>query len=61
MELAQCPLLVLPADVDVGEADPTVRILDADDPDLAASNDVVHAAFGGSDEIAERLWASARS
>lgn len=53
VELGQYPLLVLPADVDVAEA-PDVRILDADDPDLAASNDVVHAAFGGSDEIAEQ-------
>ena len=52
VELGQYPLLVLPAEVDVPDA-PDVRILDADDPDLGASNDVVHAAFGGSDEIVE--------
>ncbi len=53
VELGQYPLLVLPADADVpGATD--VRILDADDPDLRRSNDVVHAAFGGSDEIVER-------
>jgi ribosomal protein S18 acetylase RimI-like enzyme len=53
VELGQYPLLVLPADVDVPDA-PDVRILDADDPDLGASVDVVHAAFGGSDDIVEQ-------
>jgi ribosomal protein S18 acetylase RimI-like enzyme len=53
VELGQYPLLVLPEDVEVPDA-PDVRILDADDPDLAASNDVVHAAFGDSDEIAQQ-------
>jgi ribosomal protein S18 acetylase RimI-like enzyme len=53
VELGQHPLLVLPPDVEVPAA-PDVRILDADDPDLAASNNVVHAAFGGSDEIVEK-------
>ncbi|MEO6511346.1 MAG: GNAT family N-acetyltransferase [Nocardioides sp.] len=53
VELGQYPLLVLPADADVPDA-PDVRVLDADDPDLGPSNDVVHAAFGGSDEIVER-------
>jgi ribosomal protein S18 acetylase RimI-like enzyme len=52
-ELGQYPLLVLPPDVDVPDA-PDVRILDADDPDLGRSNDVVHAAFGDSDEIVEK-------
>jgi ribosomal protein S18 acetylase RimI-like enzyme len=53
VELGQYPLLVLPADVAVPNA-PEVRILEADDPDRGRSNDVVHAAFGGSDEITER-------
>ena len=53
VELGQYPLLVLPADVDLPDA-PDVRILDADDPDLAASTNVVHAAFGGTDEIVEQ-------
>jgi len=52
VEVGQYPLLVLPEDAQVPEA-PDVRILDADDPDLPRSNDVVHAAFAGTDEVTE--------
>jgi ribosomal protein S18 acetylase RimI-like enzyme len=53
VDLGEYPLLVLPAHVEVPDA-PDVRILGADDPDLGRSNDVVHAAFGGSDQVVER-------
>jgi ribosomal protein S18 acetylase RimI-like enzyme len=51
--LEECPLLVLPEDVDVPPA-PEIRILDGDDPDLAVVTNVIHAGFEGTDEITER-------
>ena len=53
VELEECPLLVLPPEVEVPPA-PEVRILDGDDPDLAVVTNVIHAAFEGTDEIVER-------
>lgn len=54
VELAECPLLVLPPDARTGEADARVRVLAPDDPDLGRTLGAVHAGFDGSDDIVER-------
>ena len=54
VELAECPLLVLPPDAAAGEADPRVRVLAADDPDLGRVIGAVHAGFDGSDDVVDR-------
>jgi ribosomal protein S18 acetylase RimI-like enzyme len=53
LELEECPLLVLPEDVEVPPA-PEVRVLGPDDADLATVTNVIHAGFEGSDEVVER-------
>jgi GNAT superfamily N-acetyltransferase len=53
VELEECPLLVLPPDADV-PAPEGVRVLDADDPDLATVTSVIHAGFDNTDEIVDR-------
>ena len=54
VELAECPLLVLPSEAAMGEADARVRVLAADDPDLGRVIGAVHAGFDGSDDVVER-------
>jgi ribosomal protein S18 acetylase RimI-like enzyme len=53
VDLELCPLLVLPEDVEVA-AEPSVRVLDGDDPDLATVTNVVHAGFEDTDDIVEQ-------
>jgi ribosomal protein S18 acetylase RimI-like enzyme len=53
VQLEECPLLVLPQDVEVPAAE-HVRVLQADDPDLAAVTSVIHAGFEETDEVADR-------
>lgn len=56
LAVRECPLLVLPADVVPAghDAAARVRVLPADDPDLAATVAVVGAGFRGTDEVEER-------
>ncbi len=54
IELELCPLLVLPTDAPVEEPGVTTRALSPDDEDLPLTVGTVHAAFDGSDDVAER-------
>ena len=54
VELAECPLLLLPPDAATGEADARVRVLAPDDPDLGQVIGAVHAGFDGSDDVVAR-------
>ena len=54
VELAECPLLLLPPDAATGEADARVRVLAPDDPDLGQVMGAVHAGFDGSDDVVAR-------
>jgi ribosomal protein S18 acetylase RimI-like enzyme len=58
VELAECPLLVLPSDTRTedpgGKPDPRVKVVAPDDTDLGWVIGAVHAGFEGSDDVVER-------
>jgi ribosomal protein S18 acetylase RimI-like enzyme len=54
VELERCPLLVLPAEAAMGEADGRTRVLAPDDADLEITLGAIHAGFDGSDDVVEK-------